>query len=369
MIEDLKVKIGPQYYQYSTGAINNVDNLLEEYHAKKVLVVHGTVSWEKAKPYLTFLDNTNYNFVFHQYTGECSYYGVELIKEIVEKNNIDFIIGVGGGKLTDLVGYSSHILNVSFGVIPTLASNCAPWTPLSIMYKESGESEGKSEHFLRQAAFLITDPQLILDSPVNYFIAGIADTLAKWYESDSILKQDQLQGETALILAQYIATMCKDLILTDGKKAIKDMQNKELSDEFIRLSEVVFGVAGMVGGFGDKYARNAVAHAMHDGLGKYVINFHDYLHGEVVAYGIFYQMALEGRWDEINYLLPFYEELNLPKSLKDMKMSIDEDTRQNIVEFVYSKDKVHLLPIEVTKEKLHNAILELEEYIADYEGE
>ena len=105
---------------------------------------------------------------------------------------IDFIIGVGGGKLTDLVGYAAHLTNTPFGVVPTLASNCAPWTPLAVMYKENGESEGKSEHFLRQAAFLITDPTLVIDAPVSYFIAGLADTLAKWYESETILAQPQL---------------------------------------------------------------------------------------------------------------------------------------------------------------------------------
>lgn len=90
---------------------------------------------------------------YHQYTGECSYYGANLIKDQVEAHHIDFIIGVGGGKLTDLVGYAAHLTNTPFGVVPTLASNCAPWTPLAVMYKENGESEGMSEHFLRQAAF------------------------------------------------------------------------------------------------------------------------------------------------------------------------------------------------------------------------
>ena len=74
---------------------------------------------------------------YHQYTGECSYYGANLIKDQVEAHHIDFIIGVGGGKLTDLVGYAAHLTNTPFGVVPTLASNCAPWTPLAVMYKET----------------------------------------------------------------------------------------------------------------------------------------------------------------------------------------------------------------------------------------
>lgn len=369
MIKDLKVKVGPQFYMYSTGAIQKVETVLDEYACKNILIVHGTISWDKAKPFLNFINNESFNFIYHQYTGECSYYGADLIKTITEEENIDFIIGVGGGKLTDLVGYAASIANVPFGVIPTLPSNCAPWTPLAVMYKESGESEGRSEHFLRQAAFFITDPALVIDSPVEYFVAGLADTIAKWYESDSILNQPHLEDENILGIAKYIATISKDRILKDGKKAIEDMKSKQLSNEFISLSEIIFAIAGMVGGIGDKYARNAAAHAMHDGLGKYMTNFHDYLHGEVVAYGIFYQMAVEDRWDEIDALLPFYRELKLPRSLKDMDMELDEDTADGIVDFIFSKDKVHLIPVDITKEKLKEAIKNLENYIESIEGE
>ena len=42
---------------------------------------------------------------------------------------------------------------------------------------------------------MITDPTLVIDAPVSYFIAGLADTLAKWYESETILAQPQLQHE------------------------------------------------------------------------------------------------------------------------------------------------------------------------------
>ncbi len=54
--------------------------------------------------------------------------------------------------------------------------------------------------------------------------------------------------------------------LDHSAKAIKDMEAGEVSEEFIHLSEIVFAVAGLVGGLGDKYARNAIAHAMHDGM-------------------------------------------------------------------------------------------------------
>ncbi|MGM0213724.1 iron-containing alcohol dehydrogenase family protein [Enterococcus sp. AZ109] len=364
MLEGMKVKVGPQFYQYQVGAFEMVPTLLDEYGAKKVLIVHGTISWEKAQPRLNFLQDDRYEFTYHQYTGECSYYGADLIGEIVKKEQIDFVIGVGGGKLTDLVGYAAHKYNVNFGVIPTLSSNCAPWTPLSVMYKESGESEGKSEHFLRQACFFITDPELVIDSPVNYFVAGLADTLAKWYESEAILAQDHLKNEPFLQMAGYTAKLCEEAITRDSAKAIQDMKNQELSDEFVRLSEIIFAVAGLVGGLGDKYARNAAAHAMHDAMSKYIPECHRYLHGEKVAYGIFYQLAIEEKWDVIDQLMPFYQELNLPMSLHQMGIyPEDEAVIDQLVEFIDSKEKVHLIPLPITKEMLKTSIEKLENYI------
>jgi uncharacterized oxidoreductase len=366
VLNDLKVKPGPQFYKYSKGAINEfVPKILDEFRGKRILVVHGTESWKKAKPFMNFLSNKKYQFSYHQYTGECSYYGTDLISKIVDKEQIDFIIGVGGGKLVDLVEYAAHVNNLPSGVIPTLASNCAPWTPLSVMYKESGEAEGTTEHYLRQATFLITDPYLVIDAPINYFVAGLADTIAKWYESDLIVSQPELLDYPFLQLARYTSMISKEAILENSQKAIEDMKQGIVSEEFVNLSEIIFAVAGLVGGLGDKYARNAAAHAIHDAISKYLPASHHYLHGEKVAYGILYQLALEERWILIDELLPFYKILNLPKSLADMKLvPLTKEETNKIVTFINSKEKVHLIPTEVNEERVKQAIFNLENYIA-----
>lgn len=365
LLIDLKVKAVPQFYRYHEGALDFVPELLKEYQVKRLLVVHGSVSWEKARPRLTFLDDPAQEVFFHSYTGECSYIGVDMIKQKVEQQQIDFILGVGGGKLADLVGYAAHLANIPFGVVPTLASNCAPWTPLAVMYKENGESEGKSEHFLRQAAFLITDPQLVIDAPISYFIAGLADTLAKWYESEAILAQPELQNEPFLQIAGYTAKLCESAIMTQSQKAICGMQTQEVTEEFIHLSEMIMAASGLVGGLGDKYARNAAAHAMHDAISKYLPKSHRFLHGEKVAYGIFYQLAIEEKWSTIDQLLPFYQEFKLPMSLHQMAIyPEDPQIIDQLVDFIASKEKVHLIPVSTTKERLKQAIFDVENYIA-----
>lgn len=358
----VNVKMGPQFYKYGEGAMELIPEIFNEYGANRILLVHGTISWEKAKPYLEFLEK-GYEIEYVQYGGECSYNEANRLVEIVNNGNFDFVVGVGGGKLCDLVYLVSSLTKKPFGVVPTLASNCAPWAPLSVMYKDNGLAEGKTEHYKRQAAFLITDPTLTINAPINYFIAGIADTIAKWYESDLILEQPAFQTNNFLMLARHTAKVCKE-IANDGIKAIEDMEKGFVSPEFIRVSEIIFGVAGLVGGFGDKYARNTAAHAMHDAISAYLPGVHKYLHGEKVAYGIFYQLALEEKWQVIDELIPMYKKLNLPKSLTEMnEYPLTEDSLNNIVALIDGKEKVHLLPIPINKAVLKKAIIDLENYI------
>ncbi|WP_035052290.1 iron-containing alcohol dehydrogenase family protein [Carnobacterium pleistocenium] len=364
MLTDLNVKGGPQFYRYSEGSIGLIPELLQEHAASRLLIVHGVISWEKAKPYLTNVMKLDKEIIYEQYNGECSYNECHRIAEIIKKNKIDFVIGVGGGKLSDTVLYACHLTNTQFGLIPTLASNCAPWAPLSVMYHDNGLAEGKSEHVKRQAAFLITDPALVIDSPVNYFIAGIADTLAKWYESDLILEQETFNDEPFPQMARFAARMCKEKVLAESEKAIADMRAKTISAEFIHISEIIFSIAGLVGGLGDKYARNTAAHAIHDAISAYLPEVHDYLHGEKVAYGIFYQLALEKKWSTIDELIPFYEALNLPKSLTEMGVyPMSEIKLINIVQLIDSKQKVHLLPLQINEESLTTALIDLEKYM------
>lgn len=363
-MEGLNVKVGPQFYRYSKDAILLIPDILHEYHAKRILIVHGTVSWKKAKPFLDKALKKEWEMVYEPYNGECSYNEGNRIAEVIRVNQIDFVIGVGGGKLADLVLYACHLANVQFGMVPTLASNCAPWTPLSVMYKDNGLAEGKTEHVNRQAAFLITDPALVIDAPIQYFVAGIADTLAKWYESDLILEQEKFSKEPFLQMARFAARMCKDTILNESTKAIEDMKAGVISDEFVHVSEIIIAIAGLVGGLGDKFARNTAAHSMHDAISAYLPEVHTYLHGEKVAYGILYQLALEEKWSIIDELLPFYEKLNLPKSLTEMGVyPMSESTMKDIIRLINGKSKVHLLPLEINEETLTQALIRLENYI------
>lgn len=365
MINDIEVKIGPEFYQYSSDALKYVPELLDIHKAKRVLIVHGTISWEKAKPHLSFLKEDNERgYILEQYNGECSYLEAERIAGIIEEKKIDYLIGVGGGKLSDLVKLSALYAAIPVGIIPTLASNCAPWAPLSVMYKENGMSEGHSQHYKRQVNFLLVKPEIIIDAPVNYFIAGIADTLAKWYESDLMTSGEEVANSPFIKLARTAMKICKDDLQEHSAQALEDMKNQKVTESFKIVSEIIIAIAGTVGGFGGKYTRNSLGHAMHDGISAHLPEVGNYLHGEKVAYGIMFQLAMEQNWEEIDALIPLYEELNLPKSLTEMKAyPQSEETLHAIATLINNKEKVHLLPFEVNTENIVEGIHSLENYL------
>ena len=69
MLTDLKVKVGPQFYRYHEGALAHIPELLQEYQAKRLLIVHGSISWQKAQPKLTFINEAPGCFLSSVYWG------------------------------------------------------------------------------------------------------------------------------------------------------------------------------------------------------------------------------------------------------------------------------------------------------------
>lgn len=359
----LVVRTGPQEYECSAGVLDALSERVKERGIEKVVIVHGTTSWKVAQTYLSAFLESEIEIELCAFNGECTYEEVERIAQLAVKVEADAIIGVGGGKLLDTVKYSvDKIQGVHSVLIPTLASNCAPWTPLSVMYSADGVCLGYDFH-KEQVGLLLIEPKLVLDSPVNYFIAGVADTLAKWYESDLILSQPEHQTNAFLMMARSAALHCRDNIVQHGQQAVADIQSQNLTPAFIQVVETIISISGLVGGLGDAYARTTVGHAVHDKLTVFP-ETHDYLHGEKVAYGVLVQLAVENKWSEIDQLFTFYNGLNLPKSLADLKLSgLTADQVEQFAGEVVQDDAVVKSGYPATQNGLVQAIVELEDYI------
>lgn len=361
----LTVRSGPQEYECRTGVLATLPKRLSDRFVKKILVIHGGVSWQKARPYLDELYMADFTIVEERFGGECSYEEVERLAALATIQQVDVILGVGGGKIMDAVKYAATKANGLLHVmVPTLASNCAPWTPLSVMYTEDGVFI-RYDFMSQQASLLLLEPGLLIDSPKEFFVAGLADTLAKWYESDEILSLPENEHQPMLMMARQAASICRESILDYSELAIASLEAGEVTEVFMKLAEVIISISGMVGGMGDTLARTTIAHEIHDAITNYPESHH-FLHGHKVAYGILVQLACEKKWSEIDNLIPFYEHLDIPKSLYDLHLDYltDEEIVQLAELVTKPESPVHGLPYPVSADLMAEAINALELYMA-----
>ncbi|MCM3568561.1 iron-containing alcohol dehydrogenase family protein [Neobacillus mesonae] len=357
-METFSVHGAPSEYILQEGSLDSLESRLQERGFQKVLIVHGEKSWAAAKPFFPSF----HSVVIEEYTysGECSLEEIEELAELVKGKSFDALIGVGGGKVLDLVKAASHFTGKPHVLIPTLASNCSPWTPLSVIYDEAGAFI-RYDVFPVSASLVLIEPRILLTAPQSMLIAGIGDTLAKWYEAD--VQMAVIENKpVALMLSHYTARQCKDLLLQHSEGAISAAKSGSLNDDFIKVAETIIMLGGMVGGFGDHYGRIAGAHSIHNGL-TILEETHHALHGEKVAYGILVQLVLEDKWKEIEQLIPFYQQLGLPQSLAGLGVTqINEEVFAQIaVKSTVPEESIHVMPIgDIISDQVSTAIAALE---------
>lgn len=357
------VRAAPQEYICRSGCWGELEGHFERRGISCVLIVHGTASWAAAQPFLPELKTTEVHL--HVYGGECTYEERDRIAAAAERCGAGAIVGVGGGKISDLTKSAAASLRLPAILLPTLASTCAAWSSLSVMYDGHGRFVNM-DVFPYSNALVLLDPQVIAQSPSVLLVAGIGDTLAKWYEADVIISA-MTERPIEVELAWYAARKCREVLITDSEAALAALREGKADTALTRVVETIILTAGLVGGFGEDYGRTAGAHSIHDALTA-LPESHGYQHGHKVAYGVLVQLVLEGKRGEIDNLIPFYEKLGLPLCLNDMGLRhLEPQTLLEIGErATVPGASIHRMPGTIGAGEVAEAIVQLETYITEY---
>ncbi|WP_231575398.1 iron-containing alcohol dehydrogenase family protein [Paenibacillus sp. FSL P4-0081] len=363
MAERLIVRAAPQEFVCREGSWNDLEEHLRRRGIERVLVVRGVKSWAAAGRYWPQLDGTEIHY--HVYGGECTYGERDAIAGYAAEHQLQAIVAVGGGKITDVVKSAAAKLNLPAVILPTLAATCAAWSSLSVMYDAQG-AYIRFDVFPRSNALVLLDPAVIAASPPELLAAGIGDTLAKWYEADAIIRH--LPAPPVEVeLALFTARKCRDHLLEYSAAALAAVSAGVLDDALTRTVETIIMVGGLVGGFGEDYGRTAGAHSVHDALTA-IPEAHSLLHGSKVAYGVLVQLALEENFAEIEELLPFYRQIGLPASLADM--GLDFLTPGDLLELgeraAAPEASIHRMHGVITAARIADAAAELERFVGSW---
>lgn len=291
------------------------------------------------------------------YGADCSEASLASLRQAVESHSSDVIIGVGGGKALDTAKLLAFQCDRPIVTIPTSAATCAAWTALSNVYSEQGA-------FLYDVPLttcpnlLILDYTLIQTASQRTLVAGIGDALAKWYEASVSSGHSE---QTLIIAAVQQARVLRDLLL---QKSVEALQSPG-SPIWCEVVDATVLLAGVIGGLGGAQCRTVAAHAVHNGL-THLLESHDALHGEKVAYGILVQLRLEEMLQgnllaatARQQLLNFYGEIGLPQTLADLgldRVTLADLQRSAEVACAVNSD-IHRLPFEVTPTQLMAAMV------------
>ncbi|MGW8484435.1 iron-containing alcohol dehydrogenase family protein [Microbacterium sp. NPDC055903] len=315
------VRPGPSIVHTGEGSLEQLPTVLAADGIRDLLFVHGSRSLRAAEPFLP--DLAPLPLVEAMFGGECSPSEIARLQSLATGAGVQGVLGLGGGKALDTAKAVAHPLGLPIYLVPTLASTCSGWSAVSVYYDDAHRHLGHDTWDTPTRA-LFVDPRVLFDSPVDLFVSGVADTLAKHVETRAAFARrspaDVLTGFGA-----EAAALCGDLVRTRGAAAVADMRNGVRSDAWTMLAEAAIITAGLVGSMGASSGRATAAHPIGDGLST-LENTRDLLHGVKVAYGILVQLAMEERWDEIDALADVYAVLGLPRSLADLGIDPADET-------------------------------------------
>ena len=201
---------------------------------------------------------------------------------------------------------------------------------------------------------------------MRFFIAGLGDGLATWYEAESCRQSyaRNVAGERGGGLAQTTARLCREVILAQGRQAVKDVAAGLATPDV----EAVVEATVLMSGVGFESCGVAAAHAIHNGLTE-IAETKKYLHGEKVAFGLLASLFLSARPDELRReLFGFCADVGLPVRLAQIGVdSKDEDgLRRVAARVVKSGGNILNEPFEIDAADLVTAMKAADAYGAEY---
>ena len=346
-------------YSVGAGCYREIETVVKNY-GRKAVVIGGKTAMEKAKDaILEGVKGTSIEITgFVWYGGNATYENIERIRGEKCVQEADMVFAVGGGRAVDTCKVYCDQEHKPVFTFPTIASNCAAVTSLSVMYREDDSLVGY--YYLHQPPLhCFINTQIIAEAPEELLWAGIGDALSKGYEVQLATRDANLFHTVAMGAA--LSHCCTEPLVEYGAKALADCRAGVASYELQEIALDIIISTGLVsnmttGTGGEYYYNSSIAHCIYNGSTVIPAVVQNHRHGAIVSFGVLCLLTYDGQLEERDRIMKFNRSIGLPITMEEI--GLKEEDLPALAEKGSTVTEWKCTPYPMDKEKLIRTILE-----------
>ena len=331
---DMRVSYFPGKCLQGNGILRDLPTYIDLFGGRAFLIV--TPSMEQKVRGLGLADQ-HPMVVFR---GPCCWQEVNKLIDRAKETDPTVVVAVGGGKVVDSAKVVADKLNLRSIMVPSVAASSAAFSGCSVMYTPENIEEGVY-YEKHSPDVLMLDNEIIIGAKTRYFVAGMGDALAVYFEGRGCThtgSQNSLHANQtfcALAMCDY----CLDALLRYGLPAKLAYEQKVITPAVERMIEVNLLSAGIA----FEGAGLAAAHAIHNGLTVIPSVRNNMLHGEIVAFGVLSELHLtNAQPEEMDKIYHFCETVGLPTTFAELSIpDPDREALTAAAEFTFQDPYLH----------------------------
>lgn len=279
---------------------------------------------------------------------------VWLVEEEKPNGAFDSVVALGGGRAIDLGKALAFESNCPVVVVPTSASTDAPTSRISVKYRE-GYFE-KYSYYTKSPDLVLVDTAILINSPVHFLTAGIADGLSTSIEARTVRENRGVNtlGALPTLTAEAIAEKCRDVLLNYAETAVEANKHGKVTPAF----EAVVEANTLLSGIGFESGGLSIAHALHNAMVSLWGGEIKGSHGQIIAMTTLQQLQIEGRKEEFSRYQALFEKLGLPITYEALSVFPSANELQKVTNLAFSpEDGIIRSNVSVTKEEVYKTLL------------
>lgn len=281
----------PSILRIGSGYINHIDEVLFKSGLKgKILYVSGPIVDKlygaRIKYQLASIGQVEEEIV----DNNSITYSMSLAERIIAED-IDCIVGVGGGKVLDVSKYAAFISKKPFLSIPTNIANDGIASPIAVLKRKDDKPKSLGA---KSPEMLIIDTDIIAESPVHCIKAGIGDTISNYmalldWKLACDRQKDEMNGYAYLMSKTALNSLMNTQYEKIESKFIKLLSNSlvlsGIAMDFAGTSRPVSGSEHLFSHALDFYAKKKNLHGIQVALGTIaVLKLIGFEYAEVLSY-------------------------------------------------------------------------------------